>query len=68
MRDKIAPTDSEGRFSLSSLAPGDYTAYAFRDVRSIEYRNSEVMLRYSGTPVQVSGGSKQAVDLKLIEN
>ncbi len=68
MRDRIAQTDSQGRFSLSSLAPGDYTAYAFRDIQSLEYRNAEVMLRYPGTNVQVSADTEQTIDLKPIEN
>jgi hypothetical protein len=56
----FGPPDGSGPFDFleEGLAPGNYLAYAFADIRGVEYRNSEFLRGLSGgLSVQVEDGS-----------
>jgi len=59
-----AGNPDELRFNFSNLAPGDYLAYAFSDIQSVEYRNPAFLqaLR-GGTTVRVEDGKTAEVTL-----
>jgi hypothetical protein len=63
--ERTARSDSTGHVSFTALGPGEYTAYAFSDLESIEYMNPDVMKNFSGTGVTLTEGAKQQVELKL---
>jgi Carboxypeptidase regulatory-like domain len=65
------PDDSDSRehleFEASALAPGDYTAYAFRAVPGIEYANPAVLQSLTGgTSVRVEDGKTAEITLKPV--
>jgi hypothetical protein len=57
--------DYSGTFHAGSLAPGEYTAYAFTDLTDIEYTNPDVMQRFSAARISVTEGARQQTELKL---
>ena len=58
----------DGRFTVASLAPGEYRLLAFTRRQTLEYENPEAMRAYDGKGqmVRVSGGQKEQVQLHLI--
>ena len=64
-QNKFVTTDANGRFLVRALPAGEYTAYAWRDVAQVEYRNPQALRQYSGAGVTVAEGAKQTVDLQL---
>ena len=67
-QNKFATTDANGKFVIRAVAPGEYTAYSWRDVSEVEYRNPQALGQYSGAGVTVAEGAKQMVELKLNGN
>ena len=67
-QNKFAMTDANGKFIIRAIAPGEYTAYSWRDVSTVEYRNPQALGQYSGVAVTVTEGAKQSVELKLNGN
>jgi len=66
---KEASTDSDGRFAISGLAPGDYKLYAFEEEADITlYIDSEWAkpLETAGDKVTISENCREKVELKLI--
>ena len=61
----ILTLDATGRFHAGSLAPGEYTAYAFTNISEIEYTNPDVMQRFSSERISVTEGARQQTELKL---
>jgi Carboxypeptidase regulatory-like domain len=61
-------TDTEGKFRLSSVPPGRYTAFAFDQISSDAYYNPEFLARYQsrGTTVTVEENRDRTLDLRLI--
>ena len=57
--------DFSGSFHVGSLAPGEYTAYAFTDLSEIEYTNPDAMQRFSAARISVTEGARQQTELKL---
>ncbi len=57
-----------GEFTLSSLAPGDYTVLAFDHVEDIEYSNPDVLQNYSSQAAHVTlaPGQRATVTLELV--
>ncbi len=55
-------------FTFPSLAPGDYTVYAWRNGQQLEYRNPAVLAALSayGVAVTVAAGDSKEVMLKVI--
>ena len=66
---KQASTDSDGRFTMSGLAPGDYKLYAFEEEADITlYIDSEWAkpLETGGDKVTISENCREKIELKLI--
>jgi hypothetical protein len=57
--------DATGGFRFGALPPGDYRAYAFPDLRDLEYTNPDAMQRFSSGRINVTEGARQQVELKL---
>jgi hypothetical protein len=64
-QERILRLDPLGKFRIDSLAPGEYTAYAFADLTDIEYTNPDVMQRFSASRISVTEGARQQTELKL---
>ncbi len=61
-----ARSDETGRFRFPSLAPGNYTIYAWDDFNQVEYANPEWMRRYAeGTRLTVEVGQTSRIKLTL---
>lgn len=57
-------SSDELEFNFSNLAPGDYLAYAFSDIQSVEYRNPAFLQTLKGgTAVRVEDGKTTEVTL-----
>ena len=65
---KRTTVDSEGRFTISGIAPGEYRVFAWERIETNSYYDPEVMRRYEqqGTPVQLGEGSRENIEVKLI--
>jgi hypothetical protein len=61
-------SDQHGRFSLRSVAPGEYIAFASEDVESDEWHDPEFAARYHdrGKPISVGEGSRLSTQLESI--
>jgi Carboxypeptidase regulatory-like domain len=57
-----------GEFTLSSLAPGDYTVLAFDHAEDIEYSNPDVLQNYTSQAAHVTlaPGQRATVTLELV--
>lgn len=44
----ITRTDESGNFKMENIPPGEYKAWAFDDLRNVEYADAEWMLRNAG--------------------
>lgn len=60
--------DSAGRFRFENIAPGNYSVYAFSGIDGLEYRNPEILERYSSkaSRVTVQPNEEHKIDLVLI--
>jgi hypothetical protein len=58
---------SSGHFKLQSLAPGDYTVYAWDDANQVEYADQDWMRRYAGGGVAVTVSAGQNSQVKLTQ-
>jgi hypothetical protein len=65
---KTVFTDAGGRFSLSSIAPGDYKVFAWESLESFSYFDPEFLKRFEdqGQSIRVSESSRQTLELKII--
>jgi hypothetical protein len=65
---KTITSDQDGAFSLTSLAPGEYKAYAWEDVESGAYLDTDFMKPFEGKgeAVTLREGDRKSVPLKLI--
>jgi hypothetical protein len=63
-----ALTDLGGRFSISSIAPGDYKLFAWEEIERGMYLDPEFLQSYedSGKPVRVEEGSNLNLEVELI--
>ncbi len=60
----VSESGDEWDFELDSLAPGDYVAYAFSDIRSAEYRNPAFLGTLAGgTSVRIEDGKTAEITL-----
>jgi hypothetical protein len=67
---RVERPTSDGHFSVSGLAEGDYLAVAVEDrERDAEWGNPEVFerLRPLATPLSLGAAEKRAIDLKLVK-
>lgn len=65
---KTARSDDQGRFTLTSLAPGRYTVYAWESVPPGAYQNAEFLGRYAGrgSAVSVEAGARTTANVSAI--
>ena len=61
-------TDSDGSFTLQSVPPGRYTAFAVADGFDLEYANPEIVKPYlaQGIPVTVAPGASLQLKLPVL--
>ena len=64
----VTTTDSQGRFSLLGLPPGDFTLYAFDELEDYAAKDPEFLRPYAdrGTAVHIVEKQRLTVRLKLI--
>jgi hypothetical protein len=59
-------TDAAGNYEINSIAPGDYTIYAWDNVETGAWQNAEFLQKYAGTPVHIDpGGVRVPVEVTL---
>jgi hypothetical protein len=65
---KTATTDQTGRFTLRSVAPGDYKLFAWEDLESNGYFDPDFLRRSesSGTTIRLNESSKLSVNVQVI--
>jgi len=66
---KTAVSDSKGRFTITGVAPGQYSLFAWESVPGTAYMNAEFMAPYemNGQAVTITEGAATNADLKLIQ-
>ncbi len=64
---KTATTDTDGKFQVSGLAPGNYKVYAWSAITAELYKDPEFMRRFEndGAKIVVKEGSTERVELKV---
>lgn len=64
----VAPTDQNGRFSMTGIAPGQYKLYAWEDVAPGSYMDPEFLKAHErqGQKITIGLNDQQQVSLKLI--
>jgi hypothetical protein len=67
-RYSTAKTDQYGHFIAANLAPGNYKVFAWERIHDGEYQDPEFLrsVEDQGAAVEVSGGQKTTVELKLV--
>jgi len=62
-------SDVRGAFRVEGLSPGSYRAYAWRELESNGYLNSEFMKPYAGkgVPVRITRGGSAEVQITAFE-
>jgi hypothetical protein len=65
---RVIPSEANGAFSITGVAPGKYKLFAWRQLDTEAYENPEFLAPYEarGKAVIVTPGSVQAVDLAVI--
>jgi len=63
-----ALTDASGRFTISSVTPGDYKLFAWEEIERGMYLDPDFLQSYedSGKPVQVEEGGSLNLQVDLI--
>jgi sarcosine oxidase gamma subunit len=58
--------DAAGKYEINSIAPGEYTIYAWDNVETGAWQNAEFLQKYAGTPVHIDpGGAKVSIEVTL---
>jgi hypothetical protein len=65
---KTVTTDGTGRFTIQGVAPGDYRAYAWKNLEPFKYFDSEFVRAFAdkGTAIRITGSSATA-NITLID-
>jgi hypothetical protein len=65
---KSTNTDSNGRFTISGIPPGDYKVFSWENIEQNAWFDPDVLSQSeaSGSAVHVTESSSQAVEVKLI--
>ena len=65
---RFANSDQNGRFTMRTVAPGDYKLFAWEDLEPGAYNDPDFLRKYEGlaTPVKVSESGKLTVEAKMI--
>jgi hypothetical protein len=53
-------------YAFAGIAPGNYTAYAFRSLEHVMFTDSEAMRQYSGVKVHVEPNSRQKMVIRSL--
>jgi hypothetical protein len=63
-------SNTSGQLHFSSVAPGDYRAFAWEDVPSVAWQDPDFIRVYEGrgTALHVSQGSRENIQLKVISS
>lgn len=66
---KETRTDNDGHFSIRSITPGSYQAYAWTDAPAGAFRNGAFMKAFAGkgTPVKLDLGGQMTIELKTLD-
>ena len=66
---RSATTDQAGRFSMSTVAPGDYKLFAWDEVESGQWLDPEFLQvqENNGKSISVRESSKENIDLQLLK-
>lgn len=66
---KVAVSDSKGSFTMSGVAPGQYSLFAWESLPGTAYMNAEFMAPYEtkGQAVMLTEGAIANTELKLIK-
>jgi hypothetical protein len=61
-------TDSNGRFLMASLAPGDYKLLAWESIKEFAWFDPDVLARFEsrGRNVHITESSNETIDLRVI--
>lgn len=62
---KTAYVSSNGQFSMSGLAPGDYKIFAFDHLDGLEYTNPDVLREYASKAAEISLQPNENATLKV---
>jgi hypothetical protein len=67
-RYSVVVTQEDGSFSVPSVAPGDYKAFAWESIETYSWMDPEVLRRYEskGKLFHVDESSKAVIDLRVI--
>jgi len=65
---KSVTTESNGRFAISGIPPGDYRVFAWEALEPYSYFDPDVLRRFEpeGKPIHVDESSEQTLDLTSI--
>ena len=65
---RTAVTDSNGRFYIAPVAPGDYKLFAWESIEQFAWFDPEVLARFEsrGRSVHITENSNETVDLRII--
>ena len=67
---KFATTDQYGKFSLPSLAPGDYKLFAWDSVEMGQWMDPDFLKPYEnkGKSITIKENAKETADMELLKN
>lgn len=67
---KSATIDQYGKFTLASIAPGEYKLFAWDDIESGQWMDPDFLQTYDGKgkSLSIRENSKEAADLQLLKN
>ena len=65
---RTATTDQNGRFTIRTIVPGEYKAFAWDDLEPYAYTDPDFLRKDEerGTPVTVSESSKLTIETRII--
>ena len=65
---KFTGTDSDGKFQLQNVPPGEYKIYAWENIEAFDWQEPKIMRAYEsrGTAVHIEEGRKTTIDLMAI--
>jgi hypothetical protein len=65
---KSVSADQDGRFTISTIAPGDYKVFAWESIEPFSWFDPEILRReeQAGKPIRFEESSRMRVDLRVI--
>jgi hypothetical protein len=67
---KVAATDQYGKFSLTSIAPGDYQLFSWDAIEMGQWNDPDFLQQYEtkGKSISIRENAKETADLEAIKN